>query len=760
MFNQQKDRIFYSFLASYLIILFLIVGLGAVSYTVTLRIVERDTQEANMAILNKSRQIIEGRFSEIEKILKQLAMHPQVTRITYSENPLSGASNLIQIQDVRNLLVQYQLQDSFLVALHLFLNKSGITISTDDIFLRKEFFYNHFFQFEDLTADEWSDFLFSEIHNVQYLPLSNVLSSGQNEQMLGIVQSLIVKGYGLTKSGVISAFISGEEISALLGSCLLKGDGVSLLLDSSNQLLAVSGDLTLSYKEIISAINSGDTERRINGEEMILSSMVSQERGWTYITAVPRRIAMKKIVSLRRILLLIVSGSIILGILLSILFARRTSAPLREIKGILDGRRDLLKEGISQNHFPEAVRELVKRNHYFKERISRQKSLLHASFCESLIMGKYENDKAAEASFSFLDEAFIEFPIALLCIKIQGNKHTTNSTSSADLLSFRLLLRTVSEDIIGEGGICHDTGLDSMIILWFNHKAPYRQSLEELAVKINSVIHLEDEYELLFSSGRLAETFCEVTKSYNEGIAAQHYLFHISSNMVRWFQDIPEKGDPVYSLDFEKRIINSILAGDVSAIDELIIQLKRSNFIDQSLSLDAHKQFQNDLRSTLLKIKYKMKTSDKESEVFDREMKLLFSLYSVDPFFKSLKNFLHTLANLQNTKKRSHNDLLKEKILDYINENYCDSGLYLSATADYFQLSEVYLSQFFKEQTGENFSSFLEKKRINKARKLMEEKDFTLSEISEICGYNSPQVFRRAFKRLEGVSPSQFRDRL
>jgi YesN/AraC family two-component response regulator len=69
----------------------------------------------------------------------------------------------------------------------------------------------------------------------------------------------------------------------------------------------------------------------------------------------------------------------------------------------------------------------------------------------------------------------------------------------------------------------------------------------------------------------------------------------------------------------------------------------------------------------------------------------------------------------------------------------------------------AYLSQLYKDQTGVNFSDDLEKYRMKKAKDLLLNKDLSIEDISARTGYQSATAFRRAFKRVEGISPSEFR---
>lgn len=99
-----------------------------------------------------------------------------------------------------------------------------------------------------------------------------------------------------------------------------------------------------------------------------------------------------------------------------------------------------------------------------------------------------------------------------------------------------------------------------------------------------------------------------------------------------------------------------------------------------------------------------------------------------------------------------------EKIMEFMKEHYMDSGLGLAQVGTVFRVSEGYLSSSFKEHAGINFTDYLEGLRIEKACELLMDEKNTVNTISEQVGYNSVHSFRRAFKRVKGISPKEARN--
>ena len=100
------------------------------------------------------------------------------------------------------------------------------------------------------------------------------------------------------------------------------------------------------------------------------------------------------------------------------------------------------------------------------------------------------------------------------------------------------------------------------------------------------------------------------------------------------------------------------------------------------------------------------------------------------------------------------NLVIIEKVKEYIKENYRDPQLSLTSVGEEFCITEVYLSKLFKKATGENFSKYIEGKRMKYAKELMDQNN-KVADVADMAGYNSPQVFRRAWKRYYGGRPSE-----
>ena len=75
-----------------------------------------------------------------------------------------------------------------------------------------------------------------------------------------------------------------------------------------------------------------------------------------------------------------------------------------------------------------------------------------------------------------------------------------------------------------------------------------------------------------------------------------------------------------------------------------------------------------------------------------------------------------------------------------------------------FGYSKSFLCRFFKEHTGEGLSSYANKVKMAKAKELLRDENYNITQISSRLSYENPQYFARAFKRENGMTPTEWRN--
>ncbi len=107
----------------------------------------------------------------------------------------------------------------------------------------------------------------------------------------------------------------------------------------------------------------------------------------------------------------------------------------------------------------------------------------------------------------------------------------------------------------------------------------------------------------------------------------------------------------------------------------------------------------------------------------------------------------------------THNKVVNN-IIKYIQDNLSDEQLSLKAIAgQVFYMNENYLSKLFIKETGEKFSHYLTRLRMEKAKELIEKSDDDrIYEVALKVGFgNNPQYFSQLFKRYTGLAPTEYK---
>lgn len=105
----------------------------------------------------------------------------------------------------------------------------------------------------------------------------------------------------------------------------------------------------------------------------------------------------------------------------------------------------------------------------------------------------------------------------------------------------------------------------------------------------------------------------------------------------------------------------------------------------------------------------------------------------------STRSYSHTITSVVND------------ILDNLNEE-----LVLQSVGDRYSIHPVHLARKFKQETGITFVQYITTQRLYLAKFLIVNKRLPLSEVSELCGFNSQSYFSKVFKKEIGQTPTQY----
>lgn len=97
--------------------------------------------------------------------------------------------------------------------------------------------------------------------------------------------------------------------------------------------------------------------------------------------------------------------------------------------------------------------------------------------------------------------------------------------------------------------------------------------------------------------------------------------------------------------------------------------------------------------------------------------------------------------------------------MEYISEHYGEGSINITEIAQYLGVSEGHLSHVFKKETKYTVVGYLTQYRIHMAMKLLRDSRYKVYEVAGMVGYKDVAYFGSTFKKLTGISPSEYQDR-
>lgn len=293
----------------------------------------------------------------------------------------------------------------------------------------------------------------------------------------------------------------------------------------------------------------------------------------------------------------------------------------------------------------------------------------------------------------------------------------------------------------------HDTG-----------KVDYEERVEILTRTRTMVHKLEHRIDSKFRAGigrvrpleNVKESYTEALRALREG---DSHVVHIN--------DVPliQEYDGEYPLDLENRYFQRTLEADYAGASSTA-----NLFFDWML--ENYGEYRDDIEIKVLEL------------VMQVEYKAFFR-GGIKYGFRYRANYIRDIKNCRDyeelrswlldktavvcrgmkTTKETESESVITRAKAYIDEHF-QSDISLDDVSRVVDISPYYFSKLFKQEVGENFIEYLTKTRMRNARQLLKNPSYNIKEVCAMSGYSDPNYFSRIFKKYEGITPSEYRERL
>lgn len=605
-------------------------------------------------------------------------------------------------------------------------------------------YFNKICKYDDYDADFWRELRL----NRKFLTILPATEMTRYPQTVRRVVPLAYRSMIGIYDAVSVMTLSVSNISATIRSGLITSDTRMLILDGDGGV--IFSELTAEEEDAVAGdMQEAHTVKTSRGRYMAFQAQ-SKTTGWQYILLVP----MAQITALswnfmRAIIAMLLTFAVASG--LCLYFTRRIARPIRRIYTAIDGGEagevPVLEE-ISQR-----VSFILSDYHEaHEERISLRRNYIEISLFQLLSGRDLSNVEGLARLLS--REYNFHLPVYQCAFLRIGYDWSEGKLQDTERLNMQLNLQAgMAEYLAQEMPSCVLEYRDNEYVLIVN----YTQGEGERAYAMFEGLLQRLQENASIASAHISvthgvEQLTQLSGAFQQAVQAFAAIPESSPWYIGYVDSAPAAMAIHYTLKDEMRLMSALRSGNRERVFALIGVLLDDN---GKLNEQQYNWLIRDLYITAMRFLAEQNRVIPDRHIYqglreeaglpgglDEKRALLLQLYG-----QLLKG---------GGKLAEESDLIAS-VIAYVQSNYA-KDLYLERIAEEMGLSVKYLSRVFKAKTGQNLSDYINYVRVEHVKALLTGSDMSINDISASVGIHSRTTFLRIFRKLEGVTPSEYRE--
>ncbi|MFP4385063.1 MAG: helix-turn-helix domain-containing protein [Spirochaetia bacterium] len=759
-----NSRLFLRLFMSYLVILVIpIACISIIVYAKTIRTLEQEVTDSTSQIVSQGRDIIYIHLGELNKKAIQLSESRDV--IGYlSSGRTSGPEDIMILKEIMNDVRLTRAYQDLAYQIGIFFPEDE-TFVTSTASYDIGFFYENIFSYTDMTFSQWFDSV-QAVDRITIWPARETMNDyGMPIRTITYLQPL--PDHRTAKKAMLIAFIELDKLWQFFGddgvlhyARIINPDGVSYgstsgsldsrQFDYRNDLTGAGGHLSFHHK----------------GERYIGIYSTSRIVPWKYLYVIPGTEIFNQISPIKNIFIGVILFTILAGLAASYYLSNKNYQPVKRIvdfihthlSSIPDDENPIQREE-EYRIIQEAIDESFTENRHLEQTLQEKMPVLKNYFLSRLL--KFNTFGTADIQKN-LDMYGISFPhyfftVSVLSSEGYGDQSLPGPGISAAIKQVERILSPCYQVYVLEAE-------QNSLAIIINKPEPaenhedrrLNRCLEQVREAVSDTI----PGMVSLGAGRRYIEISGIYKSFHEAKIAANYNHVKGLSAVTYYGNIQKYDNTIYyPLEEENRLMHFARTGNYPDIEKILDEIFRINCRDRDLPPRMLKLFLNDLATTVWKVMDAVHLD--RGEVTDKWMSSREEEdRTAEDVLEEVKDLYRRICAVVSEKEQSSNIYLLREIKKYIQKDFGNKNLCLNTIADHFHISPVYLSKFFKEQSGTKFIDYLNTFRLEKGKELMEKPGLPIHEISDQVGYLSSNTFIRVFKKYYGITPGEYRKSL
>ena len=697
-------------------------------------------------------QVAEDRLQQKSDTIEQLAVMLGSSDVLtqYSSACLNRSGHTtLDFMDVKKLLSN-AISDPVIHDIFIYDKKDEAAISASSALKSMEVFFRYYYIVEGLSLEESMARLDNPANAHSYSPEISITvpTSPRSSKRVLEYRMFLPIGWVRDMQCQLVMVLDAEELFKDFRDALPTG-GEFYVYDSNNVLIFQHGSL---YQDLIPLTDS-EALHPMQHEGAQIHSAVLRSGSWKVKVFIPDLVESSSPLSfLSPAFSLFVILPMIACLLLAITLTHKNYRRILELVNLFrshSGEAPKEPEIVDYRLVQRYVSQVIAEKNQMTQQISQYSDSRKYEVLDKLVRNTYNSREEAAHALEEANLVIGEGRNIVLCIRCP---EVSYETILAEGITVRETVRQIFGELLEQPYVLFDTATnETTCIISLEEGEDTDILVQAIISQLNVELAYRYNIEVNIGVGNPAPSAFSLHESYAQARRVLQYreAFGIK---VTLYADLQQLEDAYYyPREYSERISNYIIAGRQNDAMHLIRQVYEENFEnpEKHLSENAIGKLKQQLWDCIHSL------ADKYS--FSLEGRLSTEI-AAKPFFDALVQCVDLLSNEIQQKQKQVRHKTASRLLDYIHENFCDNKLSLKQISETFGMHESYISNVFKNALGENLSVYIERLRIEKARDMVKNTDLKIQEIANLVGYTSDASFRRAFKKITGVSPVEYRE--
>ncbi|WP_199621183.1 helix-turn-helix domain-containing protein [Paenibacillus alkalitolerans] len=783
----NRHSILLTWFITYMCILFLPIGMSIIVYIESSRTLEAEIHEANKSLLKQLRETMDNQFQAMERLNLELTWNVRVRELLYSNKyetyPNEFRYDLHMItQDLKLFQTAYTSIDHF----YIYYAPDNIVIQPN-VYREGRFAYQLTHKTDSFRYEQWLSVV--ERKDAKgFIPMTRIDDDGKIHRTAAYISSYESDKGTPVATNVI--MIDNRRIFHAIENMELFNQGHVGILNEDNQLL-----VTNSSDTWIDDFPFGKLDRSSGffyivqgGRKYEVFYLSSKHSPLKYVSVIPSSLYWEKAERIRKLTYMSIGISLLGGMVLSYFFLRRNYNPVRRLVQTFSGKSHI-GTTVPDNEFhylQYAVDTTLSEMEKIALQIDQQHHLLQANFIAKLLKGRLDRRIPFDEALTTHRIRFQSNAFAVLLMYVEESEpffeRYEGMQADEVLKLLHFIITNVVEELAAQQyqGYVTEIG-DSMVCLINFSRSEEDERMADLlriAREAQSFLRSKFGIYLTLSVSAIHEGVEDIPQAYVEALDAMEYKLVMGAKEILSYEQIRKEADDdaeagyyYYPIQVEQQLMNYVKIGDFDKAKQTLEEVIERNFRPPVVSVPIARCLMLNMVSTLIKTISEI--GDVQESFLIRNPKKIERLTACDTVHEMQAQMTEMLRlvceftsskrqlNIQQSKKRALDELVRS-VTVFITENYHDPNLNISMIGDRFGMKATYLSKLFKDHNGEGLLDFINKTRVEQAKKLISgsDNDKSLNHIAGNVGFNDVNALIRTFKKYEGITPGKYKELL